>query len=72
MIVNLCNNKCENNNNPTCQLSSIQHLLLMSIVDIPVKYLRNVDKKSDIRKVSTYSSHHQHYFLAQYVQCIIE
>ena len=43
MIVNLGINKWENNNNSTCQISRIQKLLLMSIVDTPEKDLSNVD-----------------------------
>ena len=44
-IVNLSNQKCENNNKPTGHLNQIQKLLLMSIVDTPEKYVSNVDRK---------------------------
>ena len=54
-IVNLVSNKCQNKNNPTCQLSCLQNSLLMRIFDTPQKYLPNVDWKSYIRKVRTYS-----------------
>ena len=53
MIVNLGNNKCENNNNSTFQLSSLQNSSFMSIVDTPEQDLSNVDL--EIRHVkSTY------------------
>ena len=35
IIVNLGSNKCEDNNNSTCQLNHLQNSLLMSIVDTP-------------------------------------
>ena len=43
MIVNLGNNKCEDNTNSAYQLSGLRKLLLMSIVDAPEKGLVNVD-----------------------------
>ena len=43
MIVNLGSKKLENNDTSTCQLTSLQSLLLMSIVDNPEKDLSNVD-----------------------------
>ena len=43
MIVNLGNNKCEDNTNSAYQLISLRKLLLMSIVDTPKKGLANVD-----------------------------
>ena len=73
MIANLVSKKCEYNNNSTCQLNHPHNSLLMSIVDTPENNVSNVDRKLDKRKIHTYSiSHHQHYFLVQYVQCIIE
>ena len=51
MIVNLGNNKFEDNNNSTCQLIRLQNLLLISTVDTHEKGLSNVDRKSDMRKV---------------------
>ena len=47
LIVNLGSKKCEKSNNFTFQLSRIQNLLLMSIVDAPEKDVSNVD--SEIR-----------------------
>ena len=43
MIVNLGNNKCEDNTNSAYQLISLKKLLLMSIVDTPENGLANVD-----------------------------
>ena len=43
MIINLGSKKLENNDTSTCQLTSLQSLLLMSIVDNPEKDLSNVD-----------------------------
>ena len=54
MIVNLGSKKWKNNNNSTCQLSSIQICLLIIIFDTPEKDLSNVDQRSDMRKVRTY------------------
>ena len=53
MIVNLGSEKCDNNNNSTCQLSRLQNSLLVSIVDIPEKDLSNVDLEI-IHERSTY------------------
>ena len=53
MIVNLVSKKIEKNS--TCQLIHLKNLLLMSIVDTSEKYLPNVDRKSDMRKLRTSS-----------------
>ena len=53
MIVNLGSKKCEKNNNSTCQLNHVHNSLLMSMVDIPEKYVSNVDSKLDKRKIRT-------------------
>ena len=55
MIVNLGSKKLENNDTSTCQLTSLQSLLLISIVDTPEKDVSNVDRKVDKRKVRTFS-----------------
>ena len=53
MIVNLGSNEGKNNDKYSCQLTRIHNLLLMSIVEIPKKYLSKVDRKSDMRKLRT-------------------
>ena len=50
-FLKLVNNKGENNDNSSPQLTHLQNSLLMNIVDTPEKYLSNVDRKSDMRKV---------------------
>ena len=55
MIVKLSSKKWEYNRIPTCQLAHIQNCLLMSIGDTPRKYSSNVDRKSDMKKVCTFS-----------------
>ena len=52
IIVNLGNDKCENNNNSTCQLRSLQNSVLIVIVDTTEKYLLNVYQKPDTTKLS--------------------
>ena len=53
MIVNLSNNKCENNNKYTGHLIQIQKSLLMSIFDTPEKDVLNVNRKADKEKIQT-------------------
>ena len=53
IIVNLSNTKWKNNNNSTGHLDHIQKSWLMSIVDTPEKYVSNVDRKVDKRKMRT-------------------
>ena len=73
MIVDLSNNKCQNNNNSTGHINHIQISLLMSIVDTPEKYVSNVDRKLDKRKIRTsLIKSPSKLFLVQYVQFIIE
>ena len=55
IIVNFGSKKGENNENSSRQLIHIHNSLLMIIFDIPTKYLSNVNRKSDMRKVRTYS-----------------
>ena len=47
IIVNLCSNKCEDNNNSTCQLNHLHNLLMMSTFNTPEKYVSNVYRKLD-------------------------
>ena len=51
MIVNLGNNKCENNNNSKCHINNIQKSLLMSIIDTPEKDVSNIYRKLDNIKI---------------------
>ena len=53
IIVNLSKQKFKNNNKPLGHLNQIQKSLLMSIFDTPEKYVSNVDRKSDKRKIHT-------------------
>ena len=53
MVVNLCSNKFENNENSSLQLTHIHNSLLIIIVDNPEKYLSNIGEKYDMRKVCT-------------------
>ena len=53
IIVNLINNKFENNNNSTGHLNHIHKLLLMNIVDTPENKVSNFDRKVDNKKIST-------------------
>ena len=53
IIVNLSNNKFENNNNSTGHLGYIQKSLLMSIFDTPEKDVSNIDRKLDKNKIRT-------------------
>ena len=50
MNVNLGSNKCECNNNSTCQLNYLQNLLIISIADTPEKYVSKVDKQKKQEK----------------------
>ena len=52
-IVNLGSKKCENNYTSSFKLTYQNNQLLMSIVDTTEKDLSNVDRRYDIRKVST-------------------
>ena len=54
IILNFSNRKFKNNNNSTCHLNHIQKSLLMSIVDNPEKYVSNIDRKLDNRKLYKY------------------
>ena len=51
LIVNFCSNKGENKYNSSPQLTRLHNSLLMIIFDNPEKYLSNVEKKSDMKKV---------------------
>ena len=53
MIVNLNNNKFENNNKYTGHLNQIQKSLLMSIFDTPEKDVSNVNRKAGKEKIRT-------------------
>ena len=53
IILNLGNNKCENNNNSKFHINHIQKSLLMSIVDTPEKNVSNVESKLYKRNVGT-------------------
>ena len=55
LVVKLDSKKLGDNNNSTWQISSLHNLLLIIIFYTPEKYLSNVDHKSDMRKVRTYS-----------------
>ena len=55
MIFNLGSKKCENNDTSSCQLTSLHDFLLITIVDTSENDLSNVDRKYDMRKVSTTS-----------------
>ena len=55
LIVDLVSNKGCNKENSSIQLSNIQNLLLIIIVNIPEKDLSNVEGKSDTRKLHTSS-----------------
>ena len=53
IIVNSSNNKFEKNKKSTGHLNQFHKLLLMIIVDTPVKDVPNVDSKLDKRKIPT-------------------
>ena len=54
-IVNLGSNTGKKNDNSSTQLTYIQNSLLMSIFDTPENILSNADRKSDMKKLPTYS-----------------
>ena len=55
MDVNLGSKKCENNDTSICQLTRRHNSLLVSIVNTTDKYLSNIDRKLDRKKVRTSS-----------------
>ena len=72
MIFNSGSNKVKIKDNFFPQLTHLQNSLLMSIFNTPERDLSNFDGKTDMRNyVHLQWSCHQHYFLVQYVQCII-
>ena len=56
VIFNLGSNKCEDNNNSTCQINHLHNSLLMRIVDTPEKYVSKLDRSLDKKKIRTSSN----------------
>ena len=54
IIVNVGNQRGENNDNHSYQITLLNNSLLMSIVYTPENYVSNVDGKYDMGKVRTY------------------
>ena len=63
----------KNNIKSTGHLNQIWKLLLMSTFYTPEKYVSNVDRNADMRKILTsFIKSSSTLFIVQYVQCIIE